>query len=142
MEEALALVKKQRLFKQALVLYENDPALHQQVKRAFADYLQQRGYVQEAGFLYMSSEDPQDLEKSLMAFKKCGNVDMCFAVARKIDADIVQLRMDLVESLKESNRNVDAADLYCQVEGYDVETAVEYYTKGNAFMQAIREASK
>ena len=40
MEEALALVKKQRLFKQALVLYENDPALHQQVKRAFADYLQ------------------------------------------------------------------------------------------------------
>jgi hypothetical protein len=39
------------------------------VKRAFGDYLHQRGYIQEAGFLYMNSEEPEDLEKSLNAFK-------------------------------------------------------------------------
>ena len=38
-EEALVLIKKQRLFKQALVLFEDRPSLHIQVKRAFGDYL-------------------------------------------------------------------------------------------------------
>ena len=57
-EESLALIKKQRLFKQALELYKDQPELHAQVKTAFGDYLLQRGYVQEAGLLYMGSENP------------------------------------------------------------------------------------
>ena len=38
-DEAISLIKKQRLFKQALELYKGDPTLHVQVRRAFAEYL-------------------------------------------------------------------------------------------------------
>jgi hypothetical protein len=41
-----------------------------------------------------------------------------------------------------SNRFTDAANLLCEVEDYENQTAVELYTKGNAFMSAIREAYK
>lgn len=58
-----------------------------QVKRQFADYLMQRGYVQEAGFIYMESDDVDDIEKSLAAFKKCGNTDMCYSIAHKLGCD-------------------------------------------------------
>jgi hypothetical protein len=144
-EEALALIQKQRLFKQAMALYEHDEELHTQVKRAFGDYLQQRGYVQEAGFLYMSSDEPEDLEKSLNAFKKCGNTDMCLSIAYKLGCDqeqVVLLTKDLIEVLVTAQRYKDAADLLCTIEDYDVAQAVEYYAKANAFMAAIREAMK
>lgn len=43
--EALEVTKKNRLFKQALTLYEPQPELHSRVKRAFGEYLEQRGYL-------------------------------------------------------------------------------------------------
>jgi hypothetical protein len=35
----------------------------------------------------MSSDEPEDLEKSLNAFKKCGNIDMCLSIAYKLECD-------------------------------------------------------
>ena len=66
----------------------------------------------------MDSNDPEDQEKSLAAFKKCGNIDMCFAIANKQGLDIPQLRLELIESLLVANRHSDAANLLCQVDGY------------------------
>ena len=51
-EEALVLIKKNRLFKQALDYYTHDNGLLLKVKLAFGEYLEQRGYAEEAGFLY------------------------------------------------------------------------------------------
>lgn len=48
------------------------------VKHYFAEYLEQRGYSEEAGFLYKEAEE---LEKSLEAFKQSLNVEMCLTLA-------------------------------------------------------------
>lgn len=44
-DEAIELVKKHRLFKQALKCYDYDSELSSKVKRAFGDYLMERGYL-------------------------------------------------------------------------------------------------
>lgn len=93
----------------------------------------------------MNSDEPEDLEKSLNAFKKCGNTDMCYSIAYKLECDkeqITLLTKDLIEVLATSHRHSDAANLLVSVEGYDIAQAVEYYSKGNSFMAAIRESMK
>jgi len=122
-DKALELVQKQRLYKQALELYKNDADLHNQVKGAFGDYLMQRGYVQEAGFLYMNSESPEDLKKSLSAFKTCCNVDMCFSIAFKLEFDedqVSELMKEVIEILASSHKYKEAADMLCQTEDYSL----------------------
>jgi len=93
----------------------------------------------------MSSEDAEDQEKSLEAFKKCGNVAMCLSLAFKLKfkaEDVEKLKVELVDLLAGMHRHKEAGDLLCQTIKYEVSQAVDFYTKGNAFMQAIREASK
>jgi elongator complex protein 1 len=51
-EEALSVIKKHRLFKQAMLYYQEQPELVRKVKLSFGEYLEQRGYSEEAGFLY------------------------------------------------------------------------------------------
>lgn len=45
---------------------------------AFGEYLESRGYSEEAGFLYNASGEVQ---KGLDAFKKSLNVNMCLSLA-------------------------------------------------------------
>lgn len=51
-EEALQVIKKHRLFKQAMNYYASQPELLRKVRLSFGEYLEQRGYSEEAGFLY------------------------------------------------------------------------------------------
>jgi elongator complex protein 1 len=132
-DEALSLIKKHRLFKLALSLYEHKPQ-HILVKRAFGDYLMTRGYTQEAGFLYMGSEATEDIEKSLTAFKKGGNVEMCVSIGYKLGyshEEMTKLNVELVEILANAHSYKEAGDLLCSIEGYQEEKAIEYYNKGN-----------
>mmetsp|Transcript_26788 Transcript_26788/g.40861 ORF Transcript_26788/g.40861 Transcript_26788/m.40861 type:complete len:186 (-) Transcript_26788:697-1254(-) len=144
-DEALTLIKKQRLFKQGLECYKDHPSLVIQIKRAFGYYLHQRGYVQEAGFLYMGTGESEDLQSALEAFKKCVNIDMCFSLAYRLQFGpdkLEALRNDLVDILATAHRYKEAGDLIVGGPNYDISTAVDMYAKGNAFMQAIRESSK
>jgi hypothetical protein len=50
--EALTVIKKNRLFKQALEYYAHSENLKKRLKLAFREYLEARGYSEEAGFLY------------------------------------------------------------------------------------------
>lgn len=77
-DEAMVVVRKQRLFKQALEYFKDDPKLLNKVKVVFGEYLEQRNYAEEAGFLYNAAGD---IEKGLGAFKKSLNVDMSFSLA-------------------------------------------------------------
>jgi hypothetical protein len=58
--------------------YKDTPELLNKVKLSFGEYLEQRGYAEEAGFLFSAAGD---VEQSLEAFKKGPNVEMCFSVA-------------------------------------------------------------
>ena len=71
--EALAVIKKNRLFKQALEYYSHSEPLTKRLKLAFAEYLELRGYSEEAGFLYAAGGDQ---DQALNAFKKSLNIDM------------------------------------------------------------------
>ena len=77
-DESMAVIKKQRLYKQALEFYKDQPELLRKVKQNFGEYLDQRNYSEEAGFLYSASGD---VEKSLECFKKSLNIEMCFSLA-------------------------------------------------------------
>ena len=65
----------------------------------------------------MSSDDPEDQEKSLSAFKKIANIDMCISLAYKQKLkpeDIEKLKIELVDSLADLHRYKEAGDLLCQ----------------------------
>ena len=77
-DEALQIIKKNRLFKQAFDFYSHSQPLTKRIKVAFAEYLYQRGYSEESGFLYSAAEE---IDLALTAFKKSLNVEMCMALA-------------------------------------------------------------
>ena len=54
--EALQLVKKQRLYKQALDYFGEEPDRLRRVKLAFGEYLDQRGYSEEAGYMFLGAD--------------------------------------------------------------------------------------
>lgn len=58
--------------------YADHPELMKQIKLSFGEYLEQRNYSEEAGFLYNAAGE---ISKGLEAFKKALNVDMCFSSA-------------------------------------------------------------
>ena len=93
----------------------------------------------------MNSDEPEDLEKSLNAFKSCGNVEMCYSIAYSLGCEpeqINELTTDLVEVMVNTNRFKEAANLYVTLPNYSATQAVEYYTKGSSFMEAIKESMK
>lgn len=97
----------------------------------FAEYLEQRGYIDEAGFTFLTAGD---LEASMEAFSKALNLDMVFSVAaqRKLPADELQkLKLDLIERLRNSSRFEDAGDLVDPVSDFDL--ALDCYLKSNNF---------
>ena len=64
----------------------------------------------------MSSQKPEDLGKSLDAFKKCCNVDMCFSIALQLEMDeedMTRLKTELIDILANQHKFQEAADLLC-----------------------------
>jgi hypothetical protein len=50
--------------------------------------------------------------------------------------------LELVDILVNSHKYSEAADILIQTNAYKIEQAVEYYNKGNGFVQALRESMK
>ena len=100
--EALTVIKKHRLFKQALDYYSHSETLINRLKLAFAEYLEARGYAEEAGFLFAAGGE-QDL--ALSAFKKSLNVDMTLSLLVGAPQDKASAILEeLVERLKNASR--------------------------------------
>jgi len=76
-EEALQLIKKQRLFKLALDAYASNKDRLMKVKRAFGQYLDDRGFFDEAGSIFLAAAA---LEQAQGSFLKALNVQMSLAV--------------------------------------------------------------
>lgn len=103
-EEALQLIKKNRLFKQAFEDYSHSESLTKKIKFAFGEYLHMRGYSEEASFVYSAAGD---VELALTSFKKSLNVEMCMALAAQgsfSQSQRAELIEELIERLKNSNR--------------------------------------
>jgi hypothetical protein len=61
-------------------LYESQPDLLKRVQEAFGDYLDERTYHEEAGFVYKAGKM---FEKALNALMKSKNFNVLFATARE-----------------------------------------------------------
>jgi tetratricopeptide (TPR) repeat protein len=72
------MIKKQRLFKQAFDNFADNKERLDRVNWIFAEYLDQRGYIDEAGYAYLKAGD---LEQSMEAFSKGLNIEMVFSIA-------------------------------------------------------------
>lgn len=71
---------------------------------AFGEYLEQRGYPEEAGFLYQQAGE---LPLALHAFKKSLNLEMTLSVLSQMkleDQERMTVIEELIERLKNSSR--------------------------------------
>jgi hypothetical protein len=71
---------------------------------AFGEYLENRNYSEEAGFLYNTAGDRL---KALECFKKSLNIDMCLSIAYQMTMTVEQIKElvdDLIERLCNQSR--------------------------------------
>ena len=86
--------------------------LTKRIKLAFGEYLEARGYSEEAGFLYAASSH-SDL--ALNSFKKSLNVEMVLSLLVGMPEEQAStVREELVERLKNASRYEQAADMIMQ----------------------------
>jgi tetratricopeptide (TPR) repeat protein len=112
------------------------------VKLVFGEYLESRGYSEEAGFLYNAAGE---VEKGLEAFKKSLNVDMCLSMAyeNKFNEDQIRsLVIDLVEKLQNGSKFEQAGDLLRTLKDCKIEEVIDCYNKANKFLKSIEVATQ
>jgi len=68
------------MFKVALKIFEGNSERVNRVRACFGEYLEQRGYQEEAGFMFLQADV---LSSALSSFKAALNVPMVQLVARK-----------------------------------------------------------
>ena len=145
-EEALQLIKKQRLFKLALEFYAGQLERMNAIRASFGEYLDLRGYFEEAGGMYLAGGE---LENSQRAYARSLNVQMSLAVLaqRQLASEENQkVREELIEALKGAMHFEQAGDLLAEALGEDraeqLSQAFDCYVKANNFQKAIKLAQQ
>lgn len=145
-KEALAMIKKQRLYRQALRYYKDYPDLLKEIKITFADYLHERKYFEEAGLMYKYAGE---YEKALISLKETPNYEMLFAVSSNLNFDkekIQQLAVEYCEKLQKDEKYIREAGIilakYNGV-GDDVQhKAIDLLIKSKNYFYAIEKSSE
>ena len=120
--------------------FSKDEARLAKIKVIFGDYLDSRGYTQEAGNMYLAAGD---FESAQEAFLKSLDIRMTFTLGEKrgLDADnMVKLKEDLIERLLNAQRHEDAGDLMDPKADFD--GVLDCYLKASAFSKAIQVCMK
>ncbi|CAL4166380.1 unnamed protein product [Meganyctiphanes norvegica] len=141
MEECLALIKSEKLFRDALEIFSLTSSMNKNVCEAYGDYLTGKSYHNEAAMMYIRADK---LEDSLYAYKQAANWKKCLIVASRLKwekENMNELCNELVETLKDKTQYADAAMIY---EEYlkNEEEAVECLVKGCLWDDAQRIAYK
>jgi elongator complex protein 1 len=145
-KEALAMIKKQRLYRQALRHYKDHPDLLKEIKIAFADYLHDRKYFEEAGLMYKYAGE---YEKALISLKETPNYEMLFAVSQYLNFDkeqTQQLAVEYCEKLqKNDNYTREAGIVLAKYNGQGDEIqqkAIDLLIKSNNYFYAVEKSSE
>ena len=141
--ESLAMIKKQRLFRQALRAYSDQSDLLKEIKISFADYLNDRKYYEEAGLMYKYAGE---YSKALKSLKETPNYEMLFAVSQYLNfskEEIQQLAIDYSKALQKDNKNIKEAGIVLAKyhgEGDDIQKqAVDLLIKSKTYFFAIEK---
>jgi len=145
-DEALAMIKKQRLYRQALRYYSDKPELQLKIKISFAGYLHDRKYYEEAGLMYKYAGE---YEKALGSLIETPNYEMLFAVAQYLNynkEDTHKLALEYSEKLaKEDNTKREAGIVLAKYHGHGDEVqrqAIDLLIKTKNYFFAIEKASE
>ena len=137
LNEALELVKNQRLYNQALKLYQIGSKSYIEMCRIYGDYLITKKYFEDAALIYEAAN--LNLE-AINAWEQSENWNFCLSLAQehiKIPAEMANLCSRLVEKLKDSHRHAEAANILMEYLN-DPEEALVVLLQGQVWSEAIR----
>ncbi|KAM8847725.1 elongator complex protein 1 [Synchiropus picturatus] len=136
-QEALQLVKDQKLYAEALRIYGGDASHYKTLSCAYAEHLVEQQQVEQAGLLLWRCGE---LMVALQAFTGCSSWRnaVCVAQEMKLPPEQVSLlARDLAEKLMEQRRYSEAALLLDQY-AKDCEEAILALITGAAWEEALR----
>lgn len=143
-KEALAMIKKQRLYRQALRHYADQPEQLKEIKITFADYLHDRKYFEEAGLMYKYAGE---YNKALKSLKETPNYEMLFAVSQYLNFDKVQIQelaLEYSKTLEKDDKYIREAGIVLAKyhgHGEDIQQkAIELLVKSKNYFFAIEKA--
>ena len=143
--EALSMIKKQRLYRQALRCYADQPEFLKEIKINFADYLHDRKYFEEAGLMYKYAGE---YNKALKSLKETPNYEMLFAVAQYLNFDKEQtqeLALEYSKNLQKDDKNIrEAGIVLANYHGHGdgvQQQAIDLLVKSKNYFFAIQKAS-
>ena len=136
LDEALDLVKNQRLYNQALKLYQIESKSYVEMCRIYGDYLVSKKYYEDAALIYEAAN--LNLE-AISAWEQSENWNFCLSLAQehiRIPAEMTNLCLRLVEKLKDSHRHAEAANILLEYLN-NPEEALVVLLQGQVWNKAI-----
>ncbi|XP_022256991.1 putative elongator complex protein 1 isoform X2 [Limulus polyphemus] len=140
-DECLNLIKDQRLYKDALHIFDEGSLEWKAIWTAYGDYLIEKKYYEEAGLIYTRSEQYQ---KAVTAFQESQNWELALCAATKAgnsENQVVELALSFAETLKGNKHYFEAAVLLDQYV-MDSEGAIATLIEGHNWKEAIRMIHK
>lgn len=145
-KDALAMIKKQRLYRHALRCYSDQPEYLRVIKINFASYLHDRMYYEEAGLMYKYAGE---YEKALDSLQHTPNYEMVFAVAQflKYNSDQIQkLAWEYSNLLQKESKYIKEAGVVLAKyhgNGEDIQKeTIGLLMKSKNYFYAIEKASE
>lgn len=140
-DECLDLIKKQRLYKDALYLFPASSDCFKAVWGSYGDYLMEKKYFDDAGLAYIKSENS---EKALSAYHQSLDWQSWLWILKKLNYPTLKNMMlckDMAEKLKQNQKFLDAATL---LESYveDIEESIITLIEGQEWGAALRLMAK
>lgn len=135
--ECLELVKKHKLYRLAMDLFQNEEAKRKQVLHQYAEYLASRERHHEAGLIFRQIGD---LEKAAEAFKSAVSWQLLFTTCQQMgysEDDLQATAQEMADLLFNLSRNREAAVVYEQYVN-DSESAIVTLIEGGCYSEALR----
>ena len=137
LEECLALIKDQRLYLDALPMFNPGSNGHTKLCQSYGDYLLTKKYFEDAALIY---EAGGLYIEAVSAWEQSTNWSLCLALAKSVikpPNDFTNLCKRLVEKLKDSHRHKEAAEILIEYLN-DPEEAVVSLIEGHDWFGALR----
>lgn len=137
LDECLLLIKSQRLYSEAVELYQPGTECHKEVCRIYGDYLLIKKYCEDAALIY---EAGGLLLEAVQAWEKSPNWSYCLALAKTVvhpQNEFVALCRRIAEKLREEKRFSEAAQVLNEYLN-DPEEAVVTLLEGRNWDEATR----
>jgi elongator complex protein 1 len=135
-DDCIRYIKKHDLYREALNVFSKQESKYTKVLVIYADYLVDRGEVEEAGILYTLASQKLD---AIDCYKKAGLWQQAFKLAHDLNytPDLLSaLAIDLRDELYEQKKYKEAAYVM-RMYANDSKAAIDLLVKSNNWSEAV-----